>query len=624
MFQLSANVYDCGFPGQYMQGSDLLDACWDRDTEGFLSKFHESHLSRYNTRRRNISESSASLNDRRVHLERLLSSDKDGFGNGLLHVCAYRGAVKIMEFILEGLGPNSLYINVLNSKNITPLHVACRRPGNAKTINLLLKYHADPTSSDINGYTPLHLAADSNAVDAVETILVNGVDPNVDSCAGVTPLVIACREGYVDLACLLARHGADICKKSTLHDGITYLTPFSIAQSKGWGERLRGEGAVPDRPEAPYVSYQNDHVTKLQWHAPAGRSAPVEFYKLEIKRVDCMNPEEPWKVIAASEKLKNFVLSTCKSGCSSYDREATEDDLLPNEVYVARVSAYSMVGWSNPSKHCTPFVTVPGAPVTPDAPVVIHKASTSVTIQWTNPDCSGAPIDKSHVQWMLSHSATASWTDVPHFIPFNMPEEESSDSESEPMKRQEMTEYTVEGLASNFLYKFRVRVHNCAGWSYFSHCSSKVKLPQDGTIDKEFRCKFNTGMRLHAEARMYALKNSTAAKKLRSELSATTRTKFHRDKAETAASILIQAAWRGRWTRCKYLNFLRDWKERRVFLVEYDMEKSFRAEYKKLLLRYKTAHDMAEGEHQTLMAEKSKRKRERAQKRHQKQLLIGF
>jgi len=123
---------------------------------------------------------------------------------------------------------------------------------------------------------------------------------------------------------------------------------------------------------------------------------------------------------------------------------------------------------------------------------------------------------------------------------------------------------------------------------------------------------------------MYALKNSTAAKKLRSELSATTRTKFHRDKAETAASIVIQAAWRGRWTRCKYLNFLRDWKERRVFLVEYDMEKSFRAEYKKLLLRYKTAHDMAEGEHQTLMAEKSKRKRERAQKRHQKQLLIGF
>jgi hypothetical protein len=88
-----------------------------------------------------------------------------------------------------------------------------------------------------DGFTPLHIAAFANNVDAARELLDAGADPNViatASFARVTPLGTCAFAGAGDVARVLLDHGAD---PTIAEDGV--FTPLDAAVESGNDEVAR-------------------------------------------------------------------------------------------------------------------------------------------------------------------------------------------------------------------------------------------------------------------------------------------------------------------------------------------------------------------------------------------------
>lgn len=209
---------------------------------------------------------------------------REGFGPSVAHVCAYHGQPDCMrELLLAGADPNAVddegesvlhravakkytdcalvilenggcgSMAVLNSKNLTPLHlciatwnvavvrrwveVACREeideaidiPSTLGTalcmaasikkdretegrelVRILLSAGADPTAQDPqHGRTALHTAAMANDDELVKIILGAGVDVNIRNVQNTIPLHVALARGAKSCVGLLLSAGAD-------------------------------------------------------------------------------------------------------------------------------------------------------------------------------------------------------------------------------------------------------------------------------------------------------------------------------------------------------------------------------------------------------------------------------
>ncbi|XP_022746915.1 E3 ubiquitin-protein ligase KEG-like isoform X1 [Durio zibethinus] len=209
---------------------------------------------------------------------------KEGFGPSVAHVCAYHGQPDCMhELLLAGADPNAVddegesvlhravakkytdcalvilenggcrSMAVLNSKNLTPLHLCvatwnvavvkrwvevasleeiaeaidipspvgtalCMAAALKKDheiegrelVRLLLAAGADPTAQDAqHGRTALHTAAMANDVELVKIILDAGVDVNIRNVHNTTPLHVALARGATSCVGLLLSAGAD-------------------------------------------------------------------------------------------------------------------------------------------------------------------------------------------------------------------------------------------------------------------------------------------------------------------------------------------------------------------------------------------------------------------------------
>lgn len=111
-----------------------------------------------------------------------------------LHIAARAGDATIVNQLLKYKAEP----NVVNERNITPLHIACRRYRfdaprklDIKVIDHLLDQKANPNASDDRGASPLHYAAQSGLADAVEKFLLNGADINAKNHEGETALTYA-------------------------------------------------------------------------------------------------------------------------------------------------------------------------------------------------------------------------------------------------------------------------------------------------------------------------------------------------------------------------------------------------------------------------------------------------
>jgi ankyrin repeat protein len=101
-------------------------------------------------------------------------------------------------------------VNARGEDGETPLLTASISEEGAELIAMLLEAGADINAADDDGYTALHYAAYLNDNPEITAQLLDaGADANLGTGFGSTPLMLACREGKVQVINLLLDKGAD-------------------------------------------------------------------------------------------------------------------------------------------------------------------------------------------------------------------------------------------------------------------------------------------------------------------------------------------------------------------------------------------------------------------------------
>jgi ankyrin repeat protein len=98
-----------------------------------------------------------------------------------------------------------------NGLEDTPLMAACTIMCCTEPVRMLLAHGADPALQTSTGIAALHLAATAGRADVCKMLLeVNGCEPDVRNCNGITPLARAVYKGHVRVVELLHQWGADL------------------------------------------------------------------------------------------------------------------------------------------------------------------------------------------------------------------------------------------------------------------------------------------------------------------------------------------------------------------------------------------------------------------------------
>lgn len=168
---------------------------------------------------------------------------QDTSGQYTMLMCAmFGGQTEVMEFLIS----KGVDLNLQEAVGHTALHEAVLRPRLYDAAKMLIDKGADLTiRGDINGATPLDLAAARGKdLEIMEMLITRGADVN-SRRAGFTPLHIICRQPWREIniakAELLIANGADINAKA-----LYGWTPMDFAKRRGneqMIELLRKHGA---------------------------------------------------------------------------------------------------------------------------------------------------------------------------------------------------------------------------------------------------------------------------------------------------------------------------------------------------------------------------------------------
>jgi ankyrin repeat protein len=126
---------------------------------------------------------------------------RDGLGNTLLHIAAYKGYKEIVATLLDyARSYRLIWVNEEEDVfNDTPLHKASIS-GHADVVELLLKHGAYVNATSSNGSTPLHYAAYNGHANVVKLLLESCADPSAKNNIGKTAADLARERGHVDIA----------------------------------------------------------------------------------------------------------------------------------------------------------------------------------------------------------------------------------------------------------------------------------------------------------------------------------------------------------------------------------------------------------------------------------------
>ena len=134
-----------------------------------------------------------------------------------------------------------------HDKHYTPLHIACWH-GNVDVVQLLLNHGADIKRMSRNAHKPLHVASCKGKADVVALLFDRDLVDFYHSSAleGEKALVLACREGHMDVVrCLLARglcvslrsHGFAL-NKPAIKALLDAAAPFGKRRLAHWINRI--------------------------------------------------------------------------------------------------------------------------------------------------------------------------------------------------------------------------------------------------------------------------------------------------------------------------------------------------------------------------------------------------
>ena len=160
---------------------------------------------------------------------------RDEQGWSLLAEAALHGQRTVAELLLTHGADVNAKEEEMNGQ--TPLHIAAGS-GNNDVAEVLLAHGADVNAKEDNGQTPLFEAASAGRRPVVELLLAHGADVNAKNNGGQTPLFMVVLMGDKPMVELLLAKGADV--NATSHN---YETPLDWARRKDIAKLLREHGA---------------------------------------------------------------------------------------------------------------------------------------------------------------------------------------------------------------------------------------------------------------------------------------------------------------------------------------------------------------------------------------------
>jgi uncharacterized protein len=209
-------------------------------------------------------------------------------GTTALHWAAHHGNVAVVEQLIAA----GAQVNVMNEYGSTPLAEAAVS-GNAAIIRALLEAGADPESPNADGQTALMVVARSNHVEAARLLIEHGADIDVrEQWRQQTALMWAAAQKQPEMVKLLLEHGADPNARSEVNDWPRQvssetrrmfrpsggLTPLLLAAREGCAECVRHlvEGGAdpnlgdPDNVRPLFVAVDNTHFDTARALLEAG------------------------------------------------------------------------------------------------------------------------------------------------------------------------------------------------------------------------------------------------------------------------------------------------------------------------------------------------------------------
>src|SRR6201989_2777900 len=114
-------------------------------------------------------------------------------------------------------------VNTTQADGMTALHWAAQK-GDVELAKMLLYASANlKATTRIGGYTPLLIASKNGDAAMIETLAQAGADPHAATTNGTTPLMLAAASGKPAAVKMLLDHGADVNAKEAVK-GETALT----------------------------------------------------------------------------------------------------------------------------------------------------------------------------------------------------------------------------------------------------------------------------------------------------------------------------------------------------------------------------------------------------------------
>jgi ankyrin repeat protein len=150
---------------------------------------------------------------------------RDSSGETGLIVAMRYESLKVARLLIEQPG---IDLEAKAPNGNTALMMAAFRK-NKEAVLMMLKRGAQVNQK---GWTALHYAAAAGSVEITTVLLDKYAYIDAETPSGMTPLMIAAREGQEDVVALLLEHGAD----ATLKDGGFHLTAaeFALKADKPW------------------------------------------------------------------------------------------------------------------------------------------------------------------------------------------------------------------------------------------------------------------------------------------------------------------------------------------------------------------------------------------------------
>ena len=160
-------------------------------------------------------------------------------GDTILNWACKLHSLKAVQALIAG----GVDLNKANKEDITPLQIACES-GRLEIAQALIDAGADLNKVSIKGDTLLHLACRKGHPKVVQALIGAGADLNIANNEGKTPLHIACEYGYLDVVKALINKSAELNKTdhdskmdySSDSDGINELMAIDIINA---GELIR-------------------------------------------------------------------------------------------------------------------------------------------------------------------------------------------------------------------------------------------------------------------------------------------------------------------------------------------------------------------------------------------------